>query len=90
MVGRFLLTLLALLTGFAVQGAPAEARVLCRAEVGTVASGAAVRKAVVPVAIRGATVQRVEKTQVLTDCAPAPTSSWRAPSILTGIDQSLE
>jgi len=93
MASRLLLTLLALLTGLAAQGSPAQARgcVVDRAEIGALASANTVqeRHAITVRAVQHGRVQFHEEAGGCKAIA-LPHPFWRAPSVLPGIDRARE
>lgn len=88
-MNRFLLTLLALMTGLAAQVAPAQAAVREGTEIGSVqAVRSAVRRAR-QVAVRAAQVS-VAHDSGLTDVAPLPRFDLAFASVRIGIDRARQ
>ena len=86
-MNRFLLTLLALMTGFAAQIAPAQAAVREGTEVGSVQAVAGAVRLARQVAVRAAQVS-VAYDSGLTNAAPLPRFAVASPGVRIGIDRA--
>lgn len=86
-MNRFLLTLLALLTGLAAQVAPAQAAVREGTEVGSVQAGHSAVRLARQVAVRAAQVSIAHESG-LSDAAPLPRIDVAFVDVRIGIDRA--
>lgn len=92
MTSRIFLTLLAILTGFAVQNEPAEARVLrvSSAEIGSVNVASVARNAGISAVSCGLAFQTERPGAANFSPVVLPVSVHRAPSVLVRVDRARE
>jgi hypothetical protein len=92
MASRLLLTLLALLTGLAAQGSPAQARGLVAdsAEIGAFASANTVQARRVSVARAAMPGQAQAYEDADRQVTALSSEGWRAPTVRPGIDRARE
>jgi hypothetical protein len=88
-MNRFFLTLLALMTGFVAQVAPAQAAVREGTEIGSVQAVAGAVRLARQVAVRAAQVS-VAHESGLTNAVPLPRFDVASPSVRIGIDRARQ
>lgn len=88
-MNRFLLTLLALMTGLVAQAAPAQAAVRGQTEIGSVQAVQVAVRLARQVAVRAAQGS-IAYESGLTDAAPLPRLDAASPSVRIGIDRARQ